>query len=79
MVRKTKDDWKAWHEERERYANRQTEGLDADLKALEEHIAKLRKLAPKDGAGYPVTTALIYLAELQKELDGAKIYLGRVR
>lgn len=72
----TKDKWQAWHEERERYARRETKGFTADLKALEQHIAKLQEVAPKDEAGYCHTTALIYLNQLQMKLVSIKSYVG---
>ena len=78
MPRNTKDNWQPWREEIKRYAGRESEGLDGDLKALEAHIKKLRKICPKDSAGYPNTTALIYLNKLQIRLDGVKSYLSRV-
>lgn len=73
-----KEDWQAWHEEINRYKNRETEGLTRDLEALEAHIKKLREVAPKDKAGYLQTNALIYLNTLQNRLDGVKTYLSRV-
>ncbi|MBA7621321.1 hypothetical protein ES703_28681 [subsurface metagenome] len=76
MPRQTKDDWTAWHEEIRRYAQRETQGLSADLKALEQHIAKLREVCPKDRAEYPHLTALIYLNRLQIRLDEVKSYLA---
>ncbi|MBA7522496.1 hypothetical protein ES705_14615 [subsurface metagenome] len=76
MPKTTKDDWSAWHDEIKRYAKRETGGFTADLKALEQHIAKLREVCPKDVAGYPHTTALIYLSRLQMKLDSIKSYVA---
>ncbi len=76
MPRQRKDVWKAWHKEIRRYAHRETEGLTADIKALEQHIAKLREVCPKDSAEFPITTALIYLNRLQTRLDKVKGYLA---
>ncbi|MBA7632597.1 hypothetical protein ES703_40146 [subsurface metagenome] len=78
MTRITKDNWLPWHEEIKRYAKRDTEGLSRDMAALEAHIKKLREVCPKDSAGYPYTTALIYLNRLQNRLDQAKKYLATV-
>ena len=77
MPKKKKTNWQPWDEEIKRYAARETEGLDRDLKALEDHIKKLRKICPKDSAGYPLTKALAYLSELQTRLNGVKGYLAR--
>jgi hypothetical protein len=76
MPKLTKDDWKAWEEEKKRFAKRETGGFTADLKALEQHIAKLREVAPKDKAGWPHNTALAYLNQLQMRLDGIKSYVS---
>ena len=76
MPRLSKDDWKAWDEEKKRFANRETQGFTADIKALEQHIAKLREVAPKDKVGYCHTTALSYLSNLQMKLDSIKSYVG---
>ncbi|MBA7523849.1 hypothetical protein ES705_15983 [subsurface metagenome] len=78
MTRITKENWKPWHEEIKRYANRDTEGLDKDTAALEAHIKKLREVCPKDSAQYPHTTALIYLNQLKNRLDEVKKYLAAV-
>ncbi|MBA7478135.1 hypothetical protein ES707_13556 [subsurface metagenome] len=76
MPRITKDNWSAWHDEIKRYAKRETGGFAADLKALEQHIAKLREVAPKDKAGWLHNTALTYLNQLQMKLDGIKSYVA---
>ncbi|MBA7607862.1 hypothetical protein ES703_15031 [subsurface metagenome] len=76
MAKLTKDDWSAWHDEIKRYAKRETEGFTADLKALEQHIAKLREVAPKDKAGWLHNTALTYLNQLQMKLDSIKSYIA---
>ena len=76
MPRLTKDHWKAWDEEKKRFAKRETEGFAADLKALEQHITKLREVAPKDKAGWPHNTALAYLNQLQMRLDSIKSYVA---
>ena len=74
-----KEDWQPWHDEIKSYAKRETQGLDKDLAALEEHIKRLRKVAPKDSAGISThTNALIYLNSLQNRLDGVRSYLSRV-
>lgn len=78
MARITKDDWKKWQEEREQFAKQETHGFTSDIKALEQHIAKLREVCPKDTAGYPHSTALYYLDELQQRVDAAKAYLASV-
>ncbi len=72
----TKDNWSAWHDEINRYAKRETEGFTADLKALEQHIAKLREVASKDKAGWLHNTALTYLNRLQMKLDSIKSYVA---
>ncbi|GAI39172.1 unnamed protein product, partial [marine sediment metagenome] len=51
-------------------------GFAADLKALEQHIAKLREVAPKDKAGWLHNTALTYLNQLQTKLDSIKSYVA---
>ncbi|MBA7584442.1 hypothetical protein ES708_26396 [subsurface metagenome] len=76
MPRLTKDDWKAWDEEKKRFAEREAGGFAADLKALEQHIAKLREVAPKDKAGWPHNIALTYLNQLQMNLDSIKSYVA---
>ncbi|MBA7695840.1 hypothetical protein ES703_104480 [subsurface metagenome] len=78
MPRLTKDNWKAWREEREQFAKRETQGFTAEIKALEQHIAKLREICPKDTAGYPHNRALMVLDELQRRVDEAKRYLASV-
>ena len=78
MARTTKDDWKAWNEERKRFAKREAKGFTAEIEALELHIKTLREICPKDSAGYPHTTALIVLNELQQRVDAAKRYLAEV-
>ena len=78
MARLTKDDWKAWNKERERFARRETQGFSGDIKALEQHIKTLREICPKDTAGYPHSTALTILNELQQRVDAAKKYLASV-
>ncbi len=78
MARITKDDWKAWNEERKRFAKREAQGFTADIVALELHIKTLREICPKDTAGYPHTRALMVLGELQQRLDEAKRYLASV-
>ncbi len=78
MPRQTKDDWKAWNEERKRFARIGTKGFAADIKALEQHIAKPREVCPKDTAGYPHTRALMVLNEFQLRVDEAKRYLATV-
>jgi len=78
MPRITRDKWQPWHDEIKRYAARESEGLDEDLKALEAHIKKLREICPKDSAGYPTTRALAHLNNLQMRLDGVKSYLAGV-
>ncbi len=76
MPRLTKENWKAWDEEKKRFAKRETGGFTADLKALEQHITKLREVAPKDKAGWPHNTALAYLNQLQMKLDSIKSYVA---
>ena len=78
MHRLTKDDWKAWNEERKQFARREAQGFTAEIKALELHIARLREICPKDNAGYPLIRALVVLNELQQRLDEAKRYLATV-
>jgi len=78
MARTTKDDWKAWNEERKWFAKREAQGFTAEIKALEQHIAKLREICPKDTAGYPHTRALTELQKLQQRVNEAKAYLASV-
>jgi len=78
MARITKDDWKAWDEEKKRFAKRETQGFTGDIQALEQHIKTLREVCPKDAAGYPHSTALWYLNRLQQRVDEAKKYLAGV-
>lgn len=78
MARITKDDWKDWKEERKRFAKRETQGFSGDIKALEQHIKTLREICPKDTAGYPHSTALTILNELQQRVDAAKKYLAGI-
>jgi len=76
MSKHTKADWQPWRDEIWRYGARETEGLDKDIEDLEVHIKKLREICPKDGAGYPLTNALVYLNKLQMRLDEVKGYLA---
>ncbi|GAJ10241.1 unnamed protein product [marine sediment metagenome] len=78
MPRITKDDWKAWREERQSFAKREAQGFTTEIKALEQHIKTLREICPKDTAGYPHTRALMVLDELQQRVDEAKRYLASV-
>lgn len=78
MARTTKDDWKAWNEERKRFAKREAKGFTAEIEALELHIKTLREICPKDTAGYPLTRALFELNKLQQGVDAAKRYLAGV-
>ena len=78
MPRLTKDNWKAWNEERKSFAKREAQGFTAEIKALEQHIVKLREVCPKDFAGYPHTRALMVLSDLQQRVDEAKRYLASV-
>ncbi|GAI67759.1 unnamed protein product [marine sediment metagenome] len=74
----TRDEWKKWQEERKRFAKNETKGFTGDIKALEQHIKTLREVCPKDVTGYPHTTALMVLDELQQRVDAAKRYLVSV-
>jgi len=76
MRRQTKADWQPWDNEIKRYRAEDSQGLNADMAALEAHIKQLRKICPKDSAGYPPNRALDYLNKLQKHLDGVKSYLA---
>ncbi len=78
MARTTKDDWKAWNEERKRFAKREAQGFTAEIEALELHIKTLREICPKDTAGYPHSRALFELQKLQERLNEAKAYLAGV-
>jgi len=78
MARITKDDWKAWNEERKQFAKREAQGFTAEIKALEQHIKTLREICPKDTAGYPTGKALWELNKLQQRLDEVKRYLVSV-
>ena len=78
MARTTKDGWKAWNEERKRFAKREAKGFTAEIEALELHIKTLREICPKDKAGYPLTRALFELNKLQQGVDEAKRYLAGV-
>lgn len=75
MARPSIFDWEKWHIERQSFAKRDTTGFKTDLQALHAHILKLQELAPKDAAGWPHTTALRYLTQLQAQYDKAKRYL----
>lgn len=78
MPRITKDGWKAWNEEKKRFAQRGAQGFTAEIKALEQHIKTLREVCPKDTAGYPLVRALMVLNGLQERVDEAKRYLAGV-
>lgn len=67
-----KQDWQAWHEERERFVSRDSEGFTQDLKALEQHIKKLTEVSPKDKAERPVVQALNLISELTKDFNRYK-------
>ena len=76
MPKPTRPDWTAWSKERREFAKREPQGFTAEIKALEQHIAKLREVCPKDTAGFPHMTALTELNKLQQRLDEAKRYLA---
>ena len=65
----TRDDWKLWDEERERFKSRGATGFTEDLKALHIHIMKLQEYAPKDKANWPTTKALRVIDSLQKNYN----------
>jgi len=71
-----KMNWKEWNEERESFANRETEGFTLDLKALEAHIKRLTKVCPKDEAGWPTVTALRVIDKLTEDHNVIKHYLA---
>jgi len=79
MKNLTKKDWVNWHEERERFSVRGTEGFTKDLEALEAHIKKLIEFAPKDDAGWPVLTALNALQDLKADHARFKRYLDIIQ
>lgn len=70
-----REEWNAWHEEREAFLARDSAGFTQDLKALEEHIKKLTEICPKDAAGWPVGTALNHIIKLTKGYNLFKEYL----
>jgi len=70
--------WKAWNDERQRYSDYDTQGLEADIKALEAHIRVLQEVAPKDKAGWPDSNALQVIDKLKENLLLGKTWLGKM-
>ncbi|MBA7522460.1 hypothetical protein ES705_14579 [subsurface metagenome] len=68
------DSWQKFHKEIERFSKRETAGFSGDIAALEDHIKRLRSVAPKDKAGYPFGNAQDYLQRLNMSLAQAKKY-----
>lgn len=68
MTFNTTEQWKAWNQERERFKNRETQGLQEDIATFRAYIFKLTNIAPKDKAGFPVGHALSIIDDLKKEL-----------
>ena len=71
-----KENWEGWNDERKHFQERDTEGFTKDLTALEAHIKKLTEVCPKDKAGWPVTTALLYIDRLTSAYNRFKRYLN---
>ncbi len=69
MPRITKDDWKAWSEERERFAKRETQGFAGDIKTLEQHIKTLREVCPKEGSAKIMTSNKTEAEQEQEIID----------
>lgn len=76
MPKQTKEDWDAWLNERERWREYDSQGYQQDIKALEQHIATLLKVAPKDKAGWPNLNALDVINLLRKDLARAKAFFA---
>jgi len=74
----SKEDWTKWNEVRNCFQDRDTEGFTKDLEALRAHIKTLRDVSPKDKAGVPETTALLYLDRLTAEYNRFKNYMESV-
>ena len=72
------EDWHDWDAERKRFKRRDTQGLDADVEALRQHIAKLWEVAPKDKAGLPVGIAWRVIHNLREDLSRIEQYLRRL-
>ncbi len=79
MAMHTKDKWKLWNEERERFKNCDTMGFIKDLAALKTHIMKLQEYAPKDKANWPAAEALLIIDSLQKDSNRFNRYLDQLR
>lgn len=71
-------DWNAWNQEIELYRHYGSQGFIADIKTLEAHIAKLREVAPKDGAGWLDGRALYMVEKLENDLATGKTWLGHM-
>ncbi len=72
----TKDYWTDWNEERQRFLELETLGWELDIANLEEHIAKLQEIAPKDKAGWLNLNALDAINKLKADLVKAKVWSG---
>ena len=79
MPAHTRNNWKAWNEERENFTARDTKGFTKDVAALEAHISKLIEVCPKDEAGWPRGTALEVIGDLQEDLETLRRYLAQLR
>ncbi|MBA7711827.1 hypothetical protein ES703_120793 [subsurface metagenome] len=78
MSRVNSSDWKAYNQEIELYRHYGSQGISADMKALEAHIAKLREVAPKDKAGWLDWRALYMVEKLENDLAAGKAWLGQM-
>ncbi len=77
MTNHAKEDWRAWIKERRRFAKHETLGLAEDIEALNDHIAKLIELGPKDTAGYLNLKALQVINRLQLDVQLVMNYIDR--
>lgn len=74
----TREHWRLWHEERQRFKTRGSTGYLQDILALKTHIMKLQDLAPKDKAGWPVYDALQVIDKLKREYRTYERYLEQM-
>jgi len=66
------DKWTAWNEERARFKENPTQSFKQDVEALEEHIRKLKGVAPKLSSTSLDPLARKHIDKLEQELEAAK-------
>ena len=78
MAALNNQDWKPWNEERKRFLERETQGYQEDIYALEQHIFKLLEVCPKDKTNFPHLSALDVINKLKVTLHQARAFFGEM-